>query len=99
MAAMTSVTAMMGLGMAMLLRCLCGYMGSSGPRRLLTVLLSVLALAGCAASGDGGGADFQPAAAVGFEPPRVVGPPSVPYVAMARWGGGGVLTVYVEGDG
>ena len=57
--------------------------------------LTTLTLLTCC--GDGS-ADFRRAAALGFESPRVAGG-AVPFVAMARWGGGQVLTVYVEGDG
>ncbi len=80
-------------------------MGLNGARRLFTVLFCLLALAGCATTGDGDATEFRRAAAAGFEAPRVIGPP-IPYVAMAHWGGGGptasgggVLTVYIEGDG
>jgi pimeloyl-ACP methyl ester carboxylesterase len=53
----------------------------------------LLLLAGCS-----GGDEFQRAATLGFEPPRVMDG-AVPHVAMARTGGGRVLTVYIEGDG
>ena len=73
-------------------------MAMSGACRLLTVLLAALSLTGCATPDPAPW--FAKAAAAGFEPPRVIGP-QAPFVAMARWGehAGGVLTVYVEGDG
>lgn len=71
----------------------CAHIGPNVRRCLLTLLAYSALLAGCS-----GEEEFQRATALGFEPPRVMGG-AVPYVAMARWGGGRVLTVYIEGDG
>jgi hypothetical protein len=69
------------------------HIGPNARLCLLILLASSALLAAC-----GGEGEFQRAAALGFEPPRVMDG-AVPYVAMARWGGGRVLTVYIEGDG
>jgi hypothetical protein len=70
------------------------HIGPNARRCLLTLAALFLPLTGC----GGEVAGFQRAAARGFAPPRVADGP-VPFVAMARWGGGRVLTVYIEGDG
>ncbi len=70
------------------------HIGTNARRCLLTLAAFFCLLTGC---GDGA-ADFRRTAAAGFEAPRVEGG-AVPFVAMARWGGGRMLTVYVEGDG
>jgi len=68
------------------------HIGPNACRCLLTLLAYAGLLGGCA------GGDFDRAARLGFASPAVMGD-DTPFVAMARWGGQGVLTVYVEGDG